>query len=134
MRGLESVPPPTEPTTAFGAFLAELRRRRVYRVAAAYMAITFVGLEGASMVFPSIPGLENANDALVALVLAGFPVALVLAWTFDITRSGLRKTDSADSAEMDPRRARIVQVLLPAVGLVFSLLLAALIFWLILTG
>lgn len=107
---------------AFAGFLAELRRRRVYNVAILYVAVAFAVLEGAELIVPALPVPEWTYTAVVAVTLAGFPIALVLGWAFDITASGIRRAETRDGG------ASVVdRVLLPAVGLAFSLALAALI-------
>lgn len=98
-----SAPKPTEPAPDF---FSELKRRKVYRAGAAYLAVAFAVVEGASLVFPTFglgPGVYNA---LVLVSLLGFPLVVVLAWTFDITGGGIRRTAPAGraSAEAGPDR------------------------------
>lgn len=76
-------------------FFSELKRRKVYRVGAAYLAVAFAALEGADMVFPALglgPGVFNV---LVLLTLLGFPLAMAMAWSFDVTDTGIRRTGPA---------------------------------------
>ena len=91
--------------------LAELRRRKVFRATALYGAAAFGLLQAADIVFPAIGVPETAVTFLVIIVLAGFPVAVFVAWTFDLTSGGLQRTGAADSGELDailaqPRRQR----------------------------
>lgn len=72
-------------------FFAELRRRNVYRVAVTYAVVTFVTLQAAQLIFPATT-LEGAYDVLVLLAFVGFPVAVVLAWAFELTPEGMRRT------------------------------------------
>ncbi|MGD2123307.1 MAG: hypothetical protein PVJ76_16260 [Gemmatimonadota bacterium] len=72
-------------------FLAELKRRKVARVAVAYALVGLGVIEGASMILPTLR-LEPAYDYVVILVLFGFPVALVLAWALEVTPQGIQKT------------------------------------------
>jgi tetratricopeptide (TPR) repeat protein len=71
--------------------LAELKRRKVARVAVVYALVGLGVIEGASMILPTLQ-LEPAYDYVVILVLFGFPVALVLAWALEITPQGIQKT------------------------------------------
>lgn len=65
-------------------FLVELRRRKVYRVAAVYAAVAFVVWEVADIAFPSF-GLPDAAVGVVLIItILGFPVALVLAWAYEV--------------------------------------------------
>ena len=79
-------------------FLAELKRRKVYRVGAAYLAVAFATLEGADLVFPTLGLGPRAFNALVLVSLLGFPVALALAWTFDVTGGTIQRTAPVDAA------------------------------------
>jgi hypothetical protein len=80
-------------------------------------------------VLPSLPVRAGAYDVLVALALAGFPLALVLGWMFDITSKGIRRSTSATGPA-----GRVKLIWLQAIGLTISLLLAGAIGWWILTA
>jgi len=83
-------------------FLAELKRRHVFRAAALYGAIGFTVIEVTEAVFPhlGIPG--RAVTLVVWLVLFGFPLALVLAWAFETAPDGgVRRTPAVDPADLD---------------------------------
>ena len=76
-------------------FFSELKRRKVYRAGAAYLAVAFALVEGASLVFPTLglgPGVFNG---LVLASLLGFPLAILLAWTFDLTGGSIQRTAPA---------------------------------------
>jgi len=75
-------------------FVRELQRRRVFRVAAAYAVVGWLLVQVATQVFPFFE-LPNWSVRLIVLVvLAGFPIALVLAWAFDATPQGIVRTDA----------------------------------------
>lgn len=82
---------------ALGRFFAELKRRRVYKVGAAYGAFILVVLAFVDAALPALPfDLPDGTDtAIVMGTLAGLPVALVLGWFYDITASGVQRTASA---------------------------------------
>jgi len=65
-------------------FLAELRRRKVYRVAVVYAAVAFVVWQVAVIAFPSLGLPESAIGAVLVFTVLGFPVALVLAWAYEV--------------------------------------------------
>ncbi len=71
-------------------FLGELRRRHVYNVAVFYVLVAGGALGAADLTIESLPVPENTHKVLVALALGGFPLALVIAWMFDITSKGAR--------------------------------------------
>jgi adenylate cyclase len=73
------------------ALAAELRRRRVYPVIASYAVVAFVILQIAEIVFEPLRFPNWVMVALIAIVIAGFPLAVVLAWVFDITPAGIRR-------------------------------------------
>jgi TolB-like protein/Tfp pilus assembly protein PilF len=106
-------------------FLAELKRRKVYRVAAAYLAVAFAGLEGADLVFPALGLGPQAFNALVLASLLGFPVALALAWTFDVTGGTIRRTAPVDApgVTVDPDRWVRLKAALVGAGFVAVLFL-----------
>jgi len=71
-------------------FLAELRRRRVYRTAAVYAAIAWLLLEVLSVVFQNFGAPAWVFKVITTVLLLGFPVACLMAWGFDITPEGIR--------------------------------------------
>jgi TolB-like protein len=83
---------------ALGAFLSELKRRRVYRVAVVYAAVAFVIWQAAEIAVPGLNLPAWVLTLVILLTVLGFPVSLVLAWAFDITPEGVKRTE-AESAE-----------------------------------
>ena len=76
-------------------FLVELKRRHVYRVGAAYAAVAIVVIQAASLAVPALLLPEVVYRGVVMVVVLGFPVALVLAWAFEISpEGGARRTPS----------------------------------------
>ncbi|NGX15823.1 hypothetical protein [Wenzhouxiangella sp. XN24] len=74
---------------------AELKRRKVFRVAAAYLVVAWVVVEVASTVAPNLNLPEWTPRMVTLLVMLGFPLALVLAWIFDVTPEGVKVTENA---------------------------------------
>lgn len=90
-------------------FFAELKRRHVYRVAAVYAATGFVLIQVADLTFERL-GLPSWSPTLViVLVLAGFPIAVVLAWAFEVTPEGVRRSLPAQGRAGAPRPADDVE-------------------------
>jgi adenylate cyclase len=77
--------------------VAELKRRKVFRVVIVYAATSFVVLQAADLILPALMLPEWTYRMLVLLVVLGFPLALVLAWAFDITPDGIVRTQSVDT-------------------------------------
>ena len=126
-RGTQSLDAAVENLPALRGFIEELRRRRVFNVAAVYAVVSFGLLQGGELILPALPLPEWTYSALVAAVIGLFPVALVLSWVFDVSTEGVTRS------EIDPRtvsgpKLRIMQ----ALGLTLSLLVAGLVGWWIL--
>ncbi len=83
------------PASKLGSFLAELKRRKVYRVAVVYAVVAFVIWQAAEIAFPSLHLPDWTLTFVVVMALIGFPIALVLAWAFEITPEGVRRTELA---------------------------------------
>jgi len=79
-------------TTRLLHFLTELGRRRVWRTAFAYGAVVFVLLQLGEILFPAFGAPDWAMRILVVSSFLAFPIVLCLAWIFDITPGGIRKT------------------------------------------
>ncbi len=85
-----------------GNLFTELRRRNVYKVAVAYAVVAWLLIQAASILFPTFEAPGWAMKVFVIAVAAGFPIALVIAWAFELTPEGLKRTESTAEA---PRRA-----------------------------
>jgi TolB-like protein len=81
--------------------LEELKRRKVFRVAVVYAATAFVVLQAADIMLPSLGVPAWALSFLVAVVLLGFPIALVLAWALELTPDGVKVTRPRDEVTTD---------------------------------
>ena len=107
------------------AFLAEIKRRRVGKVAIAYGAVAWAVTESASVVLPALCVPEWAMTFLVIFLLVGFPIAMVLAWVFDVSPTGIQRTEPLPGAPPQMRfRTRAafgVAVLLAMAGLGYLL-------------
>src|SRR6266581_6976033 len=85
-------------------FFAELKRRNVYKVAVAYAIVGWLVIQISSTVLPTFHTPEWVVQTLVVVVMLGFPVALILAWAFELTPEGLKRTEIAD--ELPKRSGR----------------------------
>ena len=75
------------------SFFAELKRRNVYRVAVAYAIVAWLLIQIATQVFPFLEIPNWAIRLVIMLAILGFPIALVLAWAFELTPEGIKRTD-----------------------------------------
>jgi TolB-like protein/Flp pilus assembly protein TadD len=84
-------------------FFSELKRRNVYKVAVAYAVVAWLLIQVATQVFPFFE-IPNWTVRLVVLaVIAGFPIALIIAWAFELTPEGVKRTEDVDVAEKRSR-------------------------------
>src|SRR5256886_9448341 len=84
-------------------FFAELKRRNVYKVAVAYGVVAWLLIQIATQVFPFFEIPNWAVRLVVLLVVIGFPIALMIAWAFESTPEGIKRTAVADAAREHSR-------------------------------
>lgn len=85
---------------AYQRFFAELKRRRVFRVMAVYGVVGFVVLQVTELAVPALLLPEWTYRLVALLLVLGFPVAIVLAWAFELTPGGVQRTREATSEEI----------------------------------
>jgi TolB-like protein/Tfp pilus assembly protein PilF len=98
-------------------FFEEVQRRKVYRVAAAYIIAAGFIIQIGSAVFPAWEFPGWAFRLVVVLLLVGFPIALILAWAYDVTPQGIRATPTPSTPGSHRRRNLIMLV---ATGVIIS--------------
>jgi len=87
-------------------FFGELKRRNVYKVAVAYAVVGWLLVQIATQVFPFFEIPNWGVRLIVLLVVVGFPIALILAWAFELTPEGIKRTEDADFVAPGPSRKR----------------------------
>jgi hypothetical protein len=87
-------------------FFAELKRRNVYKVAIAYAVVAWLLMQIASQIFPFFDIPNWAVRLVVLVIIIGFPIALIIAWAFELTPEGLKRTESADELAEKSARSR----------------------------
>ena len=104
-------------------FFAELKRRNVYKVAIAYAVVAWLLLQIATQVFPFIEIPNWAIRLVIMLIVIGFPIALVIAWAFELTPEGIKRTEDVDLSPTLRRKTGrkldffIIAVLLLVIGI-----------------
>src|SRR5438034_5813868 len=101
----------------------ELKRRNVYKVAVAYAVVGWLVVQISSTVLPTFHAPEWVVQTLVLLVVLGFPIALVIAWAFELTSEGLKRTENVDRAT-EKRGKSQAWIYVLAIGAVLSIGLA----------
>jgi len=86
-------------------FFAELKRRNVYKVAIAYAIVAWLLLQAASILFPTFEAPQWTMKVFVALIALGFPIALVLAWAFELTPEGIKRAEDVDLSKSTTRKS-----------------------------
>jgi TolB-like protein len=104
-------------------FFAELKRRNVSKVAIAYAVIAWLLIQAGSILFPTFEAPGWVMKVFVTIVAAGFPIALIIAWAFEMTPEGMKRTENLSPNEYIPQWSRgkfaalIVSVAIAAGGL-----------------
>jgi TolB-like protein/predicted Zn-dependent protease len=93
-------------------FSAELKRRNVYKVAIAYGVVAWLLMQVASQIFPFFDIPNWAVRLVVLLLIIGFPIALIIAWAFEATPEGIKRTEGADAAGQRSRGGAWVYIVL----------------------
>src|SRR6476646_4400211 len=104
-------------------FFSELRRRNVYKVAVAYAVVGWLLIQVATQVFPFLEIPNWAIRLVILLTTLGFPVALIIAWAFELTPEGIKRTEAADAARQHSRGGAWIAVVLIAAALSLGLFL-----------
>ncbi|MBW2716692.1 MAG: hypothetical protein JRD03_11475, partial [Deltaproteobacteria bacterium] len=79
--------------------IAELKRRNVFRVGVAYAIVAWLLVEVASVMLPTFKAPEWVMQVFTFLVILGFPLAMILAWAFELTPEGIKRETAVDPAE-----------------------------------
>jgi hypothetical protein len=115
------------------ALIAELKRRNVFRVGVAYAIVAWLLIEVASVIFPGLHLPDWTLTFLIIVILAGFPLALIVAWAFELTPEGIKREADVDRAESITRHTGrkldfIIIGVLAVAALIAILLLRSFIF------
>ena len=85
------------------SFVTELKRRNVFKVAVAYVIVGWIALQAASMILPIFEAPNWILQVFTFFVILGFPIAMILAWAFELTPEGIKPTAAA-TIEADVER------------------------------
>ena len=89
------------------SFFEELKRRKVFRVAATYAVVAWILMQIGEVTFPALNIPEWVMSTLVVVLLAGFPIAVIFAWIFDKTPQGFIKTDVSDTENIGGMNVKV---------------------------
>src|SRR5713101_3327741 len=85
-------------------FFAELKRRNVYKVAIAYGVVAWLLMQVASQIFPFFEIPNWAVRLVVLMLVIGFPIAVILAWAFELTPEGIKRAEDVDLSKSVRRK------------------------------
>src|SRR6058998_1055465 len=98
-------------------FFAELKRRNVCKVAVAYAVVAWLLMQVASQIFPFFEIPNWVVRLVVLLLVIGFPIALIIAWVFEVTSVGVQRTEVADAAGLRSHGSTWIYVVLVGAAL-----------------
>src|SRR5438045_4828547 len=93
-------------------FFGELKRSNVYKVGVAYAVVAWLLMQVASQIFPFFEIPNWAVRLVVLLLVIGFPIALIIAWAFEVTPEGIKRTEAADAAGQRSRGGAWIYIVL----------------------
>ena len=93
-------------------FFGELKRRNVYKVGVAYAVVAWLLMQIASQIFPFFEIPNWVVRLVILLLVIGFPIALIIAWAFEVTPEGIKRTEAADAAGQRSRGSAWIYVVL----------------------
>ena len=102
-------------------FFSELRRRNVYKVAIAYIVGGWALSQGIAQVFPVFDIPNSAIRLIVLLIILGLPVAVVLAWMFELTPQGIKRTATADAMPAAAKPKKYIWLYVVIIGAAISI-------------
>src|SRR5246127_186106 len=104
-----------------GNIFTELKRRNVYKVAIAYIVAGWALAQGIAQVFPVFDVPNWVIRSIVVLIILGLPIALILAWMFELTPQGIKRTETADAMPEATRRKKYVWIYVVVIGGLLSI-------------
>ena len=106
-------------------FFSELKRRNVYKVAVAYAVVGWLLVQVTTQVFPIFEIPNWALRLIVLAIIMGFPVALVIAWAFELTPEGIKRTEEADAMPAAKGQKKRAWIYVVAIGAAISIVFRA---------
>ena len=103
------------------SFFGELKRRNVYKVAVAYIVGGWALAQGLAQVLPVFAVPNWVIQVLVVLIVMGLPVALGLAWAFELTPEGIKRTETADAMPATSRKKNHTWIYVVVIGALLSI-------------
>ena len=93
-----------------GSFTRELQRRNVFRVAGMYVVVSWLLMQVGDVMFSALHLPEWTITMLVAFLILGFPIAVILAWAYEVTPEGIKRTSAVDTNESITRLLSLIHI------------------------
>jgi TolB-like protein/Flp pilus assembly protein TadD len=104
-------------------FFSELKRRNVYKVAVAYAVVGWLIAQIATQIFPFLEIPNWVVRLVIVLIAIGFPIALVIAWAFEATPEGIKRTEDADAMPVASGQRKHAWIYVVVIGAAISIAL-----------
>jgi len=104
-------------------FFAELKRRNVYKVAVAYAVVAWLLIQVATQVFPFLEIPNWVVRLVIMMITIGFPIALIIAWAFEATLEGIKRTEIADAMPTAAGQKKHAWIYIVVIGAAISVVL-----------
>ena len=104
-------------------FFSELKRRNVYKVAVAYAVVGWLIAQVATQIFPFLEIPNWVVRLVIAMIAIGFPIALVIAWAFEATPEGIKRTEVADAMPSTAKQKKHAWIYVVVIGALVSIAL-----------
>src|SRR5215469_17763285 len=104
-------------------FFSELKRRNVYKVAVTYAVVGWVLAQIATQIFPFLEIPNWIVRLVIVLIAIGFPIALVIAWAFEATPEGIKRTETADTMPATKQQKKHAWIYIVVIGAAVSVAL-----------
>src|SRR5438132_4606837 len=105
------------------SFFAELKRRNVYKVAVAYAVVAWLLIQVATQVFPFLEIPNWVVRLVIMMITIGFPIALIIAWAFEATLEGIKRTEIADAMPTAAGQKKHAWIYIVVIGAAISVVL-----------
>ena len=111
-------------------FFSELKRRNVYRIGVVYVVAAWLILQVAAIFFPAFEAPAWLMKGLILVIAIGFPIVLILAWIFELTPDGLKKTENLTEDDLEPifekkKKKDLNKITIGALSIIIILLLVS---------
>src|SRR5438067_2435692 len=102
------------------SFFSELKRRNVYKVAVGYAVVGWLLMQVATQIFPFLEIPNWVVRLVIVFIAIGFPMALVIAWAFELTPEGIKRTEDVDLAPTARQPRKNAWIFVVGVGAALS--------------